>query len=298
MNEQPRWLEALRCCRRAVGGRYRGLRLEVALGIIALRERQLLLHARRSFECQREQPQRPLVSVTIPTYNRGRLLAVRTLPSVLNQTHENLEIVIVGDCCEDDTEERIARLADPRIRFCNLPERGRYPEHPLHRWMVAGSVPVNRALQLARGEWLAYLDDDDVFTPDHIETLLAFAVRGDYELVFGRHKYEKAPGVWAEHGGPRMPTGHLRARRDDTVVPHSSVMYRSYLRSFEYLLHSWRYGLPADYLLWRRMGRAGVRAGFLDQVVSLGPLRPGEMMLTPAAIRLAMDAELRHASRS
>ncbi|MDO8665381.1 MAG: glycosyltransferase, partial [Gemmatimonadales bacterium] len=63
----------------------------------------------------------------IATYNRGAVLCERTIPTVLAQTYPHFELLIVGDHCTDDTEERVKALKDPRIRFVNLPERGNYP---------------------------------------------------------------------------------------------------------------------------------------------------------------------------
>ncbi|HZU52741.1 MAG TPA: glycosyltransferase family 2 protein, partial [Holophagaceae bacterium] len=117
----------------------------------------------------------PLVSVCVATYNRGAKLTERCLPSLLKQTHRNLEILVVGDACTDDTEARVAALGDPRIRFENLAERGRYPEDPHRRWMVAGTVPINRALALASGRFVTHLDDDDAHAEDRIEKLLKLA---------------------------------------------------------------------------------------------------------------------------
>src|SRR3989442_337697 len=79
----------------------------------------------------------PLVSVCIATYNRADLLVNRALRSVLNQTYRNIEVVVVGDCCTDSTEEQVTRLKDERVTFINLPKRGEYPQQPQWRWMVA-----------------------------------------------------------------------------------------------------------------------------------------------------------------
>jgi glycosyltransferase involved in cell wall biosynthesis len=252
------------------------------VGRFARTERPQLEQARARHEREYERFDNPLVSVLIPTYNRGKLLVERTLPSVFSQTYQNFEIIVVGDCCPDDTPQRLAEVKDPRFRFFNLPERGKYPSDPLLRWKVAGSVPSNKALDMARGQWIAYLDDDDVFPPNHLERLLEVACQGNYELVYGRLLYERGPGEWVEDGGPVFPRGRWRFGKAN--VPHSAVLYRSYLRFFKYYLDAWRYGLPTDNLLWQRMGRAGVRAAFIHEVMAIQPLRPGEAMRTPDAV--------------
>lgn len=57
------------------------------------------------------------------TYNRGKILTERTIPSVLKQTYQNFEIIIVGDNCTDNTEELLNDFNDDRIKFYNLLKR-------------------------------------------------------------------------------------------------------------------------------------------------------------------------------
>jgi hypothetical protein len=254
----------------------RDLKRDWALARWEARERPRLIEARRQHEADFKTANNPLVSVLICTYNRGKLLVERTLPSILNQTYPNLEVVIVGDCCPDDTPQRMAGIDDPRVRFLNLPERGRYPRRKEHLWMVAGTVPGNKCLELAKGRWIAYLDDDDVFTPDHIEVLLKAAYERDLELIYGLHRYERTPDAWKTNS-PSFPTGRRPYKGN---IGHSTALYRSYLTFFKYDTESWRADLPADWQLWMRMGRCGVRTGFLNQVVTLMPLRPGETAIT------------------
>jgi glycosyltransferase involved in cell wall biosynthesis len=210
----------------------------------------------------------PLVSVTIPTYNRSELLTELTLPSVLNQTYQNFEIVIVGDCCTDDTEERIAKLNDPRIRFYNLPQRGPYPSDRYLLWCVAGVPPMNRALDEARGLWIAHLDDDDVWKPQHLELALEAAYRTNAELASSGTLLQRSPSEWIEY----IPRKAYRFGSQTTS--HSSVVFRYYLKLFRYSEDVWRIPMPADRHLFMRMARAGVRHCFITELTVLKPLRP------------------------
>jgi len=200
----------------------------------------------------------PLVSIRIATHNRCDVLLGRTIPSVLAQTHENLEVIVVGDDCDDDTEAEISRLADPRVRFVALPQRGAYPTDPVKRWMVAGSPAMNLGARQARGQWIAPLDDDDVFTPDHVRVLLDAAHANGYEMVYGKCRCHLPAdtvdiGVYPpEHGQFGFQAG----------------MYMSRLRFFEWEARSWLLNEPADWNICRRMLAAGVRIGFVDSVVT------------------------------
>ncbi len=205
----------------------------------------------------------PLISLVIATYSRGKILSERTIPCILNQTYQNFEIVIVGDHCIDDTKDRIAQIGDPRIVFYDLPKRGCYPADPKNRWFVQGVVPRNKGLELAKGKWLCWISDDDVLLPNHFESLLRFAQKGDYEFVSAAYEYEKNGKRYIQDASEFTPR----------IGGMQTWMYRSYLKLFTWNIHSWRksWNRPCDYDLQERMFRAGVRMGFVDELVAFVP---------------------------
>ncbi|HLJ79572.1 MAG TPA: glycosyltransferase family 2 protein [Acidobacteriaceae bacterium] len=98
----------------------------------------------------------PLVSAVIPT--RGRpALVLSAIRSALRQTWHPLEVVVVLDGPDPETAAHLATIADPRVRVLPLPER------------AGGSAARNAGVEAARGEWIAFLDDDDEWFPDKIE---------------------------------------------------------------------------------------------------------------------------------
>ena len=113
----------------------------------------------------------PEVSVILATYNASHLLRY-ALGSLLRQTHESWEAIVVGDCCTDDTEEMIASLNDPRIRFQNLPENSGQQARP-----------NNVGCELARGEFLAFLNHDDFYLPEHLERALSRLKESESDLL-------------------------------------------------------------------------------------------------------------------
>jgi glycosyltransferase involved in cell wall biosynthesis len=251
------------------------LRHESYFRRIARLDRARLAQVRGLREAVYEREDRPLISVTTATYNRGDLLVSRTLPSVLDQTYENLEVVVVGDHCTDDTEELVSGIRDPRLRFYNLPERPQYPKDPAKLWRIAGLWAIRLAHDMTRGTWIAHLDDDEVFTPDHIERLLRCAQDGYFEFVSARAKSESRPGVWVEKG---QALSRNSVFFSDPVGPvaHSTILWRSYLRVVEYESFCLEVGLNGDSHRMRRLFNAGVRVGFVNDVVTLRPLRPGQ----------------------
>jgi glycosyltransferase involved in cell wall biosynthesis len=225
---------------------------------LGIRRSAFLLKMMRIKLGNHQQNENPLISILIPTYNRGKVLSERTIPSILKQTYQNFEIVIVGDHCVDDTGERLKKICDNRIRFYNLPQRGKYPLDPEKRWFVAGVVPINVGLKLVRGDWIANLDDDDEFSPNHLEILLKYALKYQLEMVYGVVQSEEESGKWKNIGAYPIDCGN---------ICRLSSFYRSSLRFFKCDINAWKIGEPADWNLWRRMKEAGVKIGFVDEIV-------------------------------
>ncbi|MCW2598543.1 MAG: hypothetical protein JWM02_372 [Frankiales bacterium] len=209
----------------------------------------------------------PLVTVRIATYQNPDVLMARALASALTQTYTNLEILVVGDAAGPETAKALDSIGDPRVRFVDLPVRTRYPERDRDRWLVAGSGPMNRAIADARGAWIAPCDDDDMMTPHHVESLLEAAVRQRAEFMHSRTRVELGTGA-VLLGSPELRRGQ---------VTHGAVFYSAGLRHLRYNPRSYLLNEPFDWNLWRRMQRAGVRIGYLDEVTYLyyptGPTR-------------------------
>ncbi len=203
--------------------------------------------------------QEPLVSVTIPTWTNFRALADFAIPSVLAQTYSNFEIVVVGDDAPPETEETLAAFGDDRIRYVNLTRRGPYPDDPLRRWYVAGVPAINEAAQLARGSWIAPLNDDDSFTPEHIELLLAATRDRRSEVAYGRFVMSYPDRPPFENGiYPPVLSGFT----------WQAAIYHAGLRFFEMELGDAWFDRPGDWSLCRRMLLAGVTFTMIDVVVA------------------------------
>lgn len=201
----------------------------------------------------------PLVSVAIPTWTNYRALAETAIPSVLAQTYENFEIVVVGDTAPPETKQALDSFGDDRIRYVNLPHRGPYPDEPTRRWYVAGVPAINEASQLARGSWIAPLNDDDAFTPDHIAVLLEAARSQRSEVAYGRfvmHFSDRAP---FDHGSFPPVLGEFAWQ---------AAIHHAGLRFFDMELGDAWFDRPGDWSLCRRMLLAGVRFTMIADVVA------------------------------
>ena len=202
----------------------------------------------------------PLVSIRISTYNRSKIITKKTLPSILNQTHKNIEVVIVGDNCTDDTEKEISKFKDKRVHFFNMNCRGYYPTNQFHKWLVAGIPAANEALQRTNGEWIVPFDDDDEMLPNHVEDLLKKAQAEKLEFVYGKAMSVNLMSKEEKVIGSFPPSyGHISF--------NSSIFHRD-LKFFEYDPQTWTINEPGDWNLIKRMLLAGVYVGFLDKIVT------------------------------
>ncbi len=186
----------------------------------------------------------PRVSVIIATYNRSSVLR-HAIASVLAQSLGNFELLVVGDCCTDDSAAVAAGFGDPRIHWFNLPANSGHQ-----------SGPNNEGLRQARGELIAYLGHDDLWLPHHLEVLVA-AIDGGADIAAGiaeivgpdERRLDIAPGAAVYSPGIWLPpTGFMHRRlvservggwrdyRELTVDPEQDLIERALAAGFRLVL--------------------------------------------------------------
>lgn len=118
----------------------------------------------------------PLVSVVIPTRFRPRIVH-RAIKSALAQSLADIEVIVVVDGPDNDTEQSLAAITDPRVRVIALPAQ------------VGGSEARNSGVRAARAPWIALLDDDDEWFPHKLQVQLAAAdsLGVAYPVVYSRY---------------------------------------------------------------------------------------------------------------
>ncbi len=207
----------------------------------------------------------------IATYNRSQPLR-HAVQSVCNSTFADWELIVVGDACTDDSAECVASFNDPRIRFVNLPQRTGHQ-----------SGPNNHGLGLARGKYVAFLNHDDIYFPEHLAGCVAELERSGADLVWVPCAVARPKTV--PDGGPPFTFALIG-------VPHSAAGFSPFATC---LASSWmfRRGLAERVGPWKmpdrlhvtpsmdwlfRAWRSGAALRFLPSVtvivVLAGP-RPG-----------------------
>lgn len=182
----------------------------------------------------------PRVSIVTATYNRAEVLRF-TIEAVLRSRLTDWEMIIVGDACTDHTGVMIQNFGDPRIRFVNLPVNS-----------GEQSVPNNAGVRLARSPYVAFLNHDDLWHPDHLDLAIAHLESENADLVstltvaidqygrpllFGSCTPEYSPRYYT-------PASSWVARREllDAVGPWRRATELHSIPSMEWLFRAWRGG--------------------------------------------------------
>jgi glycosyltransferase involved in cell wall biosynthesis len=151
----------------------------------------------------------PLVTVIVATYNRSNVLPF-AIGSALASNFTDFELIVVGDGCTDDSEAVVRAVDDPRVSFHNLAHNS-----------GDEAVPHNEGLTHARGRLVAYLNHDDLWFPDHLETAVAGLEETGADGVFSLTIATGTDRPTALYGA--MPGGVYRPWAG---VPQSSWMLR------------------------------------------------------------------------
>ena len=134
----------------------------------------------------------PLISIICPTFNRSKMLETRSIPSVLSQSYKNFELLIICDGCTDNSMEVIKKFNDNRIKVFEIQRnKKRYPPTVENHWFAGPVMANNEGLKNASGDWIARIDDDDIWTSNHLEDLIKYAKHTQSDFVSSSYLLKK-----------------------------------------------------------------------------------------------------------
>ena len=199
---------------------------------------------------------KPIVSVIIPTYNQADLLQ-KALQSVINQTLQNWEAIVIDNYSEDNTKEIVESIRDGRINHVLFSNKG----------IIAASR--NHGIHLARGDMIAFLDSDDLWYPSKLSTCLDYITQGA-DAVCHRLRIRK-DGILQNTLIPTPPHQNFYKTllyKGNSVIATSAVMIKK--QCFD------RFGVfsedpwmvtAEDYELWLRLSKSNINWGFISDVL-------------------------------
>jgi hypothetical protein len=169
------------------------------------------------------------------------------------QTRTDIEVLVVGDGCTDDSEAVVASFGDPRFHWHNLPKN-----------FGSQYAPNNCGIELAKGKWIAYLGQDDVWHPRHLEACLNAARESDSNFIVSVTVMYGPPGSgWRSVSGLLVDDTYTRG----DFMPPSSWMHR---KAIARRIGGWKApettAFPVDCTFLMDAAEAGSRIGSTNEL--------------------------------
>lgn len=204
----------------------------------------------------------PTVTIVMSTYNRAPIVP-EAIESVLKQTYQDFEFIIINDGSPDNTDEVLKKYAklDPRIRILtNTPNKG----------LIAG---LNRGLQTARGKYIARIDDDDKMLPERIEKQVAYMQQHPKAAVLATGYYYVKNGKRVSRHGCPSPSDQVYVNMHfANGIAHPSTIFRTSFFKDNKIAYNEDFPYAEDYKLWQDVLWAGGSIECLpDPLIELEP---------------------------
>jgi glycosyltransferase involved in cell wall biosynthesis len=204
-----------------------------------------------------------LVSVIIPAYNQGNFLS-RSIQSVLDQSYTQFEIIVVDDGSTDNTYDIVKNFVDPRIGYIYQDNKG-----------LSGAR--NTGYVISTGDYLTYLDSDDLFTPTKLALQVSFLeTHLEYGCVSGQiliiDENDKSIGRMFDGRPPEKPENFLLGNPLSVHSVLTRRVWQDKAGKFDESLRSYE-----DWDMWLRLARLGCKFGWVDAPVSLYRFHSAQM---------------------
>ena len=193
----------------------------------------------------------PIISIIIPAYNHAKFIK-KALKSVINQTFENWEAIVIDNYSTDDTEKILNEYKDSRIKYIKIKNNG----------IIAKSR--NAGIREAKGEWIAFLDSDDWWTNDKLEICLKNIdinvdfIYHDLKIVYSksRFNFKRKKYIGRQLKKPILPDLLINYITKGTAIGNSSVIVRkNILAKIRGISENKNLVASEDFNTWARIAR-------------------------------------------
>lgn len=202
----------------------------------------------------------PFVSIITPCYNASRTIGA-TIESVLSQTFLDWELLIIDDCSSDNSAQIIQEytIKDPRIKYYKTKKSSGSP-----------SYPRNIGIDHANGEYIAFLDSDDLWLPNKLTCQVEFAQDNGYEFVYSDYEKISAEGKRNNRVIRMRPTSSYRDLLKTCSIPCLTAM----LSKHQIGQIRFRNVPKEDYVFWLDVLKTGALAHNTGEVHGLYRVLP------------------------
>lgn len=191
----------------------------------------------------------PTVTIVTPSYNAENLIG-RTIESVLDQSFQDWELLVIDDCSKDGTRDVVAAYAgrDSRIRLIALAKNNGAP-----------AAPRNIGVREARGHWIAFLDADDIWHPQKLALQLEAAIANSGDFICSQMKDfsdDETLSFTPVVNAPVEAISFARQRIKGRIPTSSVLVARELMLTFPFN-EDIRYKAVEDYHCWLRILESG-----------------------------------------
>lgn len=205
-----------------------------------------------------------MVSVIVPSFNSERHIE-ETLRSVLGQTHQTFELLVVDDASLDETVPIVERIAqnDDRVKLMVQSEN------------KGVALARNRALAASRGRFIAYLDSDDLWMPEKLERQIAFLADRRQGVCFTSYETIEEDGTHRNNVHVPQRIGYRQYLKNTVTCSHTVMFDTEIVDKTLLVMPDIRRG--QDFATWVQVMKAGHDFYGLDEVLAKNRKRAGSL---------------------
>ena len=201
------------------------------------------------------------ISVIVPMHNSSKYLT-ECIESILNQTYNNFEIIIVDDASTDNSVEIASEIKDNRIRIFKLEEN------------LGVATARNKGIEEATGDYICFIDSDDYWVRDKLERQIKFIEENDYAFIYGGYKYLRNESTHIAH--VPISVDYKQALKNTTIFTSTVMFNMNYLNKEDIYMPNIRKG--QDTATWWKVLKKGITAYGIDEPIAI--YRVGEKSLS------------------
>ena len=195
-----------------------------------------------------------LVSIITPAYNAAAYIA-ETIESVLAQTYQNWEMLIVNDCSKDNTAEIVQSYAvkDKRIKLINLKQNS------------GAAAARNTAIQNAKGRYIAFLDSDDLWKEEKLQKQIQFMQQNEYVFTFTAYEHFKDVKENVQNSVKvSQSLNYKQALKGNQIGCLTVILDRKQIHNIQFSNER-----HEDYILWLNILKSSITAYGLNESLAL-----------------------------
>ncbi len=195
-----------------------------------------------------------LVSIITPAYNAAEYIA-ETIESVLAQTYQNWEMLVVNDCSKDNTAEIVQSYAvkDKRIKLINMKQNS------------GAAVARNTAIQNAKGRYIAFLDSDDIWKKEKLQKQLNFMQQNSYAFTYtGYEHFKETKENIQNEVKVSQSLNYKQALKGNKIGCLTVMVDKTQIQNIHFIMQK-----HEDYILWLNILKQGITAYGLNESLAL-----------------------------